>query len=280
MRHSVGGAPIRKVPAGVSCYVGAIYLGYSMEVVLSGDSQTFHAGLKARFLTHTFGDLRTEAVRSGLRLEVQGRGLTAAGPELAMVKSPDDISRSYRRSDKPVPILVEYRSFPSTPFDVGQSIAFAPPPPSFYRYTIQILSAGIEPGRCSGNCDLVVEVSSPGEDEKPRVVAASGESTNNPSFGGKILVRDVDVSALRNGFTIRVGDKRWHGGVDNIATCQLLLGEDEYMALAAEEDRTGEYDLPCDDGVTLSLRVLMNEPSDDPGMPSEMPESALRASGS
>jgi hypothetical protein len=264
-----GIGPLREVPPSVSCYVGAIYLGHSMEVVMSGDSRTFHAGIKARFLTQVFGDLRTAATESGLRVDVQGRGLKPVGPELAMLKSSDDVSRYYRRSDKPVPILVEYRSFPATPFEVGNAIAFAAPPPSFYRYTVQLQSAQIEPGRCSGDCDLVVEITPPSDNAKARIIA-SPESTNAPSFGGETIVADADVAALRTGFKVRVGDRRFFGSVDNVGTCQLLLDEEVLTDLATEKDRTGEYDLPCGDGVSLSLRILMNEPSDDPGIPTDI----------
>ena len=245
-------------PDGAAWYIGAIYFGHSVEYFVSGDSKTFHAGVKARVLSHDFGKFRAAAEKYGLQWDFKTRGLAKyKDKDLVMAKSLDELGKYYQEGDNLVPILVEYRSLRKQP-NVGEAIKFAAPPPSFYRYTVQLLKAQVEPGKCDGGaCSLVVQATplSGGEPRRSQVLPR----TNDPVFGGYEIIRNADVDSLGRGFMIQIGNSApgiFYGyNIDQIATCQFAKAEEELTAFTSPSAHAMTLEYPCN-GVKLNLRIL------------------------
>lgn len=106
--------PYRQPPPGATWYIASIFVGRSWEIVVSGDQQSFHAGIKAKLMRYG-GGLSTFEDRTSITWSVRGRGLEPNGPESAVfAHTPEAILSAYRRS-APIPIYVEYRNLKAVP---------------------------------------------------------------------------------------------------------------------------------------------------------------------
>jgi hypothetical protein len=116
-------------PSDAAWYVASIFVGRSWEIVVSGDKEKFHAGIKAK--VETFGiDLSRQALDEGIQWSVLSRGLepNAAGNRGILAQTPEAILAAYHRSSRPVPFYVEYRNIPGRPVTVPEHLEWALPP--------------------------------------------------------------------------------------------------------------------------------------------------------
>lgn len=92
-------------------YVRRIYMGRSYEIILSGSSESFSAGIKAEFLM-AGGEVEGFRRKYKLSMQVRGRGLKPKGKAI-FARTPDEIEQGYEADkSEPVPIFVEFRRMP------------------------------------------------------------------------------------------------------------------------------------------------------------------------
>lgn len=252
--------PDPPAPEGAVWYIGAIYFGYSVEAIASGDSQSFHAGVAAKIISQDLGKFRAVVENNHLQTRIKTRGLArAAEKEFSAVRSIDDLTKYYREDEMPVPILVEYRSIPGTRADQGKAIEFAPIPPSYYSYTVQLDSAHISaPDRCGGgNCTLVIEVSRDGAGSKMDAFQCQ-RGTTDPHCELTIIPK-ATAEQLRKGFTIHAVDA---GTNNDLGLCRLVTTRAQLEQIGNTKEKEGPQELQCTEA-KLNLRILRNSPEDD-----------------
>lgn len=104
---------MREPPAGAVYYLSRIYYGHSYEMVLSGRTRDFHAGVRAQ-LASFGGSVDGFAKAHHLTMKAVGRGLEPRDGHAIFAKTPGDIEARYSPTGPPVPIVVEFRQIPNT----------------------------------------------------------------------------------------------------------------------------------------------------------------------
>lgn len=102
---------MRGAPKGAVWYISRIFYGRSFELVVTGDSRTFNAGVKAKFFVFK-GGAKTLTQTTGLTANAIGRGLEPTSGDAIFAQSPEEITAAYKATGEPVPIYVEYRTIP------------------------------------------------------------------------------------------------------------------------------------------------------------------------
>ena len=106
------GTEMRTPPEGAVYYAARIIYGHSFEMVFSGDSRSFNAGVKAKLFSFG-GSASGFAAQNALTATAVGRGLQPVDGTAIFANSSEEIEKSYQASGDAVPILVEYRSIPT-----------------------------------------------------------------------------------------------------------------------------------------------------------------------
>lgn len=109
---------MRDPPEGAVYYLSRIYYGHSYEMVLSGRTRDFHAGVRAQ-LASFGGSVDGFAKEHHLTTKAVGRGLEPKDGRAIFAKTPQDIEAAYSPTGPPVPIVVEFRQIPYTRGLVG-----------------------------------------------------------------------------------------------------------------------------------------------------------------
>lgn len=104
---------MRRPPTGAAYYPWRVFFGRSFEMVFSGSSRNFHAGVKADFAVIS-GELEAFAERRRLQVSANARGLKPKSKRAIFAKDEKEILEHYEQSPEVVPIFVEYRQIPRT----------------------------------------------------------------------------------------------------------------------------------------------------------------------
>jgi hypothetical protein len=105
-------ADMEPPPAGAAFFLWRIYYGHNYEVMVQGESERFHAGVRASFLGAS-GSIETFAESNELEVSFFARGLTPVDGQAIFAKTEEEIEAAYAADGPPVPIYVEYRTIPS-----------------------------------------------------------------------------------------------------------------------------------------------------------------------
>jgi len=100
-------------------YPAKIYLGYSYEGLVSGDSADFSSTLHANLGAVNI-NLSAEAGENNLEFQAFGRGLNPTGGKSIFADDPKKLEAAYSVSGQPVPVLVEWRMIPGRSGRAGQ----------------------------------------------------------------------------------------------------------------------------------------------------------------
>lgn len=113
-------------PDAAKFYLWRIHYGHSFEAMVSGETNSFHTGVRARFGVAS-GEIATFAETESLEAIISGRGLEPVDGGALFARTEDEIERSYRTSGEAVPISVEYRSIPTACLGEPEEYAWIDP---------------------------------------------------------------------------------------------------------------------------------------------------------
>ena len=116
----------RPAPPGATWYLARIHYGYAYQVVFTGNKRSFHAGVKAKFLSAS-GGIERFASENKLEMKVIGSGLQPDGKAI-FAKTPDQITQHYKARSSPSPIFVEYRLIPGATMPPDESLTWEEEP--------------------------------------------------------------------------------------------------------------------------------------------------------
>lgn len=143
----------RRAPSGAIWYLARIYYGHAYQVVFTGNKRTFHAGVKAKFLSAS-GGIKRFASENKLEMKVTGSGLQPSG-EAIFARTPDQIAERYKaRNDRPSPIFVEYRLVPGATLPPDEPVSWDEEPAfTTGRYKVASIKIWIGPRSGGRNWD-------------------------------------------------------------------------------------------------------------------------------
>lgn len=113
-------------PDDAKFYLWRIHYGHSFEAMVSGETRSFHTGVRARFAGAS-GAITSFADTEHLESVISGRGLEPSSGDAIFARTEDEIERAYRTSGEAVPIQVEYRSVPTACLKEPEEYAWVDP---------------------------------------------------------------------------------------------------------------------------------------------------------
>lgn len=155
-------------PVGVdgAFYVRRISFGRVNDVVISGNQDTFTAGVRAELLAYG-GSVSVAAKKYNLHTEISARGLKPKA-EAVFARTEEEIRAAYvedpsYNAGKPVPVMVEYRRVPGSTVEEDQPIEWVEGTPTLAaRTSVRVVrvaganSAWSDTGLVAAEGDVVI----------------------------------------------------------------------------------------------------------------------------